>query len=110
MNSSIAPAYLHRAETGDGRIAVHLTHRAVCAKDKDNDGPADIGPPESRQRKRPVTEDRRLAPPPSGKPQSRRKGLKAVLPVEDNGSFASLLNAFSQPEVAPEQDGPATKK
>jgi hypothetical protein len=89
---------------------MHLTHRAVCAKGKDNDAAADIGSPESRQRKRPVTEDRQVAQPASGNRQSRRKGLKAVLPIEDNGSFASLLNAFSQPEVASEQDDPTTEK
>ena len=33
--------------------------------------------------------------------QPRRKGLKAVLPVEDIGSFASLLNAFWGGVVSP---------
>jgi hypothetical protein len=57
-----------------------------------------------------VTEDRHVAQPASGKRQSRRKSLKAVLPVDDNGSFASLLNAFSQPEVVPEQEEPTMEK
>ena len=57
-----------------------------------------------------MTDDRRVDPP-GAKRQSPRKGLKAVLPVEDNGSFASLLNAFGHSKVAPEQDdGTTTEK
>lgn len=41
--------------------------------------------------------------------QPRRKGLKAVLPAEDNGSFASLLKAFGKQKVAPEEDAQDTK-
>lgn len=32
------------------------------------------------------------------------RGSKLLLPVEDNGSFASLLNAFGQPEIVPPRD------
>ena len=38
------------------------------------------------------------------------RGSKLLLPVEDNGSFASLLNAFGQPEIVPARDPRATEK
>ena len=58
-----------------------------------------------------MTEDRRVDPPADAKRQSPRKGLKAVLPVEDNGSFASLLNAFGHSAAVPEhEDGTTTEK
>ena len=55
------------------------------------------------RRKFPVTADRDVRHPDGAMRRPRRKGLKAVLPVEDIGSFASLLNAFDRPEVAPDQ-------
>jgi hypothetical protein len=99
-----------RPDAGDELTAAHAAHRAFCAKVKDNDALADIWRPESRQSRRPVTEDRHVAQPASGKRESRRKGVKAVLPIEDNGSFASLLNAYDQPTTAPERNVKATKK
>ena len=57
-----------------------------------------------------VTVNRNIAQSTNAKRRAGRKGLKAVLPVEDNGSFASLLNAFGPPEDYPGRDSKTTEK